>query len=461
MIEGEKAQSFICKAADGSLNARITERTIWKVPQVPQIQVKRDSITHPTLGNTEPTALDNAKTSTDIIVAGALAVDYCCDYAPLPGSASQASPALHTSNPARISQSLGGVAHNIARAVHFLGANVMLCSVVGDDLAGRIALQQLEAEGVKTFNVSVVDRERTAQYVAVNDARRDLLVAMADMGILERNPKALLSLLEDAIQNEPPKWLVVDGNLEPNGLLDALEIGKKAGVRTAFEPVSTAKAVRLFEPPNRSNISKEYILPVFPNHSLNIVTPNHFELASMHAAAREAGCFERQDWWEVIDAMGIPASGARSRLAMSSTPTLVDQGVPQQSMQLLPFMPCILAKLGPKGVLLTMLLGKEDERLRHGNAAPYIISRSRGEGPASTVGGVYMRLFPPSQVLADADVVSVNGVGDTFLGALITAIVTSGKEVEDLVDFAQGAAALTLKSSEAVSPLLKDFGLRV
>jgi pseudouridine-5'-phosphate glycosidase/pseudouridine kinase len=396
----------------------------------------------------------------DVIVAGALAVDYSCDYAPLPGSASQNSPSLHTSNPAQLYQSLGGVAHNIARAAHLLGANVKLCSIVGDDLASRTALQQLEAEGMDRSNIQTVDGERTAQYVAVNDAQKDLVVAMADMGILEREGESLVSKLREAVRKETPKWLAVDGNLDSKSLQEALKIGKAAGAKTAFEPVSTAKSVRIFESQNHRNgitARNQQPLPAFPNHLVDVVTPNHLELAAMHSAAREASYFERQDWWKVIDAMGIPASGARSRFAMSTTREMVDQGIPQQSVQLLPFMPCILTKLGPKGVLLSMLLSKEDERLRDGNIAPYIISRSRGEDSANPVGGVYMRLFSPLEMLSDADVISVNGVGDTFLGALIAAAVKTGKSVEDLVDFAQRAALLTLRSREAVNPALRNL----
>ncbi len=62
-----------------------------------------------------------------------------------------------------------------------------------------------------------------------------------------------------------------------------------------------------------------------------------------------------------------------------------------------------------------------------------------------------MRLFPG--VEAVADVVSVNGVGDTFLGVLVAGLSRGGK-IEELVDVAQRAAVMTLRSSEAVSPEL-------
>lgn len=71
---------------------------------------------------------------TDILVAGAVALDLSCDYASKkPGDVA---PQAHTSNPAQISQSIGGVGHNVALAIHRASsrANVKFCSLVGDDV---------------------------------------------------------------------------------------------------------------------------------------------------------------------------------------------------------------------------------------------------------------------------------------------------------------------------------------
>jgi len=337
---------------------------------------------------------------------------------------------------------------------------VKLCSVVADDLAGRTALQQLAAEEMHSSGIRTVTGERTAQYIAVNDLRKDLVVAMADMGILERQSNVFTSDLKRQLETEKPKWLIADGNLSSDNVLTSFRSAKRLGIRTAFEPVSTAKSARLFRTQNTSILSSgdaHDSLPVFPDHVVDMATPNHLELAAMHAAAGEAGHFDSSEWWKVIDALGIPSSGARNRFLSATSSELVDQGVPQQCVQLLPFIPILLTKLGAQGVLLSMLLGQDDERLSDGRIAPYMLSRSRGEDPTSPVGGVYMRLFPPVELLADSEVVSVNGVGDTFLGAMIGAEVQTGKDVDELVDFAQRAATQTLRSREAVCPSLKEL----
>ena len=393
-----------------------------------------------------------AHSQPSIIVAGALAVDYSCDYAPLDSSATSSSPQLQTSNPARITQTLGGVAHNVARAAHYLGSNVRLCSAVCDDLSGRSALAQLAAENFDTRGIVTLPsvESNTAQYVAVNDLNRDLMVAMADMRILETLPVDEETLLP--LTQAKPKIVVVDANWPSTSLNTWLTRAKELAATTAFEPVSVAKSIGLFSSWHPSD------LRAFPNHLVDIATPNAFELAALHRHAQEKDFFSTPSWWSVIDSLGITSQGARAQFALATSPALVDQGIPQQSIQLLPFIPTLLTKLGPQGVLMTQLLHAEDPRLVDADAAPYILSRSKNG--SKEVGGVYMRLFPPAEVLRDGEIVSVNGVGDTFLGTLVTGLV-DGRRVEDCVMAAQKAAALTLRSAQSVNPELAHLGAKL
>lgn len=364
------------------------------------------------------------------------------------------SPQFHTSNPSTISQTLGGVGHNVSKAAHLLGSTVRLCTAIGDDLSGRAAIAQLAAQGLPTSGIRTLDSStghRTAQYIAINDTSRNLVLAMADMSIMESSAD-FTTTWEKHISETQPKWLVADANWDPATLRAWLHAGKAVNARTALEPVSVAKSTKLFTAASSTSSSKSQgpELPAFPHQLLDLAAPNALELAAMHMAARNAGLFDRDDWWSIIDALGIPSSGARKQLCLATSPRLVDQGIPQQSIQLLPFIPCILTKLGSQGVLLTMLLAGNDGRLRTAEAAPYILSRCKNG--TSEVGGVYMRLFPPAELVTGTELVSVNGAGDTFLGALVAGLVRTGGGVENLIMGAQSAAVLSLKSKEAVSP---------
>jgi pseudouridylate synthase / pseudouridine kinase len=404
-----------------------------------------------------------------VFVAGSLAVDLSCDYAIQPGGlatdGTALKPALNTSNPAIIRQSLGGVGGNVARSAHLLGADVQLCSAVGDDLSGKGALDAVSKVEMSTAGIRVLEPEsgsRTAQYVSFNDSNKDLVMGMADMSILEANnmSSAFDDLWLPQLQAAKPSHLVVDANWSPANLSRWLKAGRDVNASIFYEPVSTAKCTRLFN--ILESQSHESSLPVFPEPLIDLATPNSHELASLYSTAREQGQFDRADWWRIIDAFGIPHSGARTQLALAANSSLVDQGIPQQTIQLLPFIPTICTKLGAQGVLLTQLLPANDERLTSGDYAPYILSHcANGTDDSVGVGGVYLRLFPAVEEVPTEEVVSVNGVGDTFLGALVAGMTKKGRHsrAEEFIEVAQRAAVLTLKSRESVSPGLGTLRL--
>lgn len=348
------------------------------------------------------------------------------------------------------------------------------CSAVGDDLSGKAAMEGLSAEGLGNAAVKVIANDasrRTAQYVAINEQNKDLAIAMADMSILDvaqhdQNDaisQAFDELWLPQLRDSHPTHLAIDANWPPQYLSRWLEAGKSIGAHVTFEPVSNAKSIIPFHLPAPPGQKQNQSLPTFPNASIHLATPNSYELAAMHAAASSRGFFEREDWWQVIDSLGIPSSGARTAMSLATSPELVDAGIPQQSIQLLPFIPAICTKLGAQGVLLTQILAANDPRLTSGAHAPYILSRCNNGTEADLgVGGVYMRLFSPAETVPEAEVVSVNGVGDSFVGTMVSLLAKAkaeGREglVEEFVDVAQRAAVLSLKSKEAVSPELASL----
>ncbi|KAL8851046.1 MAG: hypothetical protein Q9221_004036 [Calogaya cf. arnoldii] len=387
----------------------------------------------------------------DVFVAGSLAIDLACDFSP-GTKASTTSPQLQTSNPAQISQNIGGVGQNIATAIHYMDTMVLFCSAIGSDSAALVAEEQLTAKGLSTSAIVQKPSARTAQYVAVNDADKNLVLAMADMGIMEGCALEIESVWRPQLDRCKPKWLVLDANWDSRSLQQWIKIGKDTGIKIAFEPVSVTKSKRLFaSPPNDSSV-----LDVLPDHAVSLATPNSQELASMHAAARETGLFEREDWWQFIDAMGLSSSGSREKLMSITNSTLVNKGTPQQSIQLLPFMPTILTKLGDKGVLMTQSLRPGDHRLTSPAHAKYVLSRTDPAHP--TIGGVYMRLLPPAKTVPATDVVSVNGAGDTFLGIIIAGLAKDRPQsLIDLIQIAQQGSVMTLQSKEAVSPKISEL----
>jgi pseudouridine-5'-phosphate glycosidase/pseudouridine kinase len=306
---------------------------------------------------------------------------------------------------------------------------------------GTAALEAMKAEGLDTIGILTLPEARTAQYIAINDHRKDLILAMADMNIISQvtpDPSWIHT------NSETAKWAVVDGNwnaTEMQKIVSCLKY-QNTDIKASFEPVSVPKAANLFKPSTHHKPTH-----VFPQNLVDLSTPNIYELTSMYMAAKENGYFESQEWWEVIDSFGIPSTGARDRFQQITNKKMTDEGIPLQTIQLLPFVPTLLTKLGADGVLLTQILPPNDPRLRDPDDARYILSRNISG--SETVGGVYMRLFPAIERVED--VVSVNGVGDTFLGVLVAGLAKGKKLDEGLINAAQKGAVLTLRSKEAVS----------
>ncbi|KGO65698.1 Pseudouridine-5'-phosphate glycosidase [Penicillium italicum] len=398
----------------------------------------------------------------DVVVAGSLAIDLSCDYTPFGDELTQVAPVPHTSNPAIIGQSLGGVGHNVAVAANYVGSKVLFCSVVADDLSGRAALSTLEKEGLSTAGIQVLPATpstRTAQYIAINDIKKDLLVAMADMGIVEL-PESQLDFdgfWEPLLERTKPNWVVVDANWRPDVIAKWSAVARKHGARVAFEPVSTAKSRRLFGIDGKSTGAAIGPNKIVPDNAISLACPNSLELAAMYTAARESLIFESPEWWHIINSMNMSPTGSRERLIAITSLSLVDEGLPQQTVQLLPFIPCIVTKLGGAGALLTQLLPPGDPRLTDPESAPYILARA---WPGSDVpfGGVYMRLFSPDTILGAEDIVSVNAAGDTLLGVVVAGLAKDPSvRIEDVIPIAQEASRKTLASAGGVSEKLVEL----
>ena len=385
----------------------------------------------------------------DILVAGSLAIDLSCDYTPssTPKLEASLTPQLYTSNPAKIMPSLGGVGQNVAAALHYLGVSVRLCSAIGADAAGTVALQMLVDRGLRTSEILTTSKSsRTAQYISFNDVKKDLVMAMADMSLLENDNCNFKVLWGSRLKRYKPKWLVVDANWSPSIMHDWIHAAKDLGAKIAFEPVSIEKSKRLF---SSSDIPYNYI---------DLATPNELELEAMCDQAHRQS-IRSTEWRQFMVECGLVnlrSEESDEKLSSCTSLSLVGRSIPQNALELLPFIPCILTKLGPEGVLLTEVLRSGDERLTSPSFAPYTWRNDEKSTAKSldAIEGIYVRLFPAAQEVPEKEIISVNGVGDTFLGIIMAGLVTRerAKRIEDLILIAQQGSVMTLKSKESISP---------
>jgi pseudouridylate synthase / pseudouridine kinase len=149
-------------------------------------------------------------TPVEIMVIGSMAVDLTCT---LPNVTAK-SLRLHTSLPAQMHTSAGGVAHNVALAASYAtSSSVRLITALGTDPEGAWLRQYSENAGL---DVSFIKGEAgTARYVAMHDREGELITAAADMRITEQFKE---DDIKRSIQNGKPKWLAFDGNLSPSSI---------------------------------------------------------------------------------------------------------------------------------------------------------------------------------------------------------------------------------------------------
>lgn len=190
----------------------------------------------------------------DILVAGAVAVDVSCNYKPF-DKAADTQPLIHTSNPASITETTGGVGFNVATAAQYASKtnSVQLCSFIATDTAGQLALSTMNEFGLRNDGITTLAADantKTAKYVAFNTTGNDLFVAMADMDILGGARDDFQLQWQGKIDAAKPKWVVVDANWHPSAFKQWVTAASAAGAKVAFEPVSTAKAQVVFPEPS-------------------------------------------------------------------------------------------------------------------------------------------------------------------------------------------------------------------
>ncbi|PWW74970.1 hypothetical protein C7212DRAFT_282167 [Tuber magnatum] len=386
-----------------------------------------------------PTPVNQPSTITapEVLVIGSLAIDQTL-------KPTTKVLQLHTSNPTVAIETLGGVGKNVALAAHLAGANARLVSAIGKDLAGTWALEKLRALGMDVSGVKKISGV-TAKYTAINNSSGELFVAGADMRIFE---SAEMSTLARREITKGVKVVCVDGNLSAEGLAEVVKATAELDIPLTFEPTSSSKSTRILSP----------TLPVYPSIStISLTTPNIHELTTMFAHAREIGMFEREDWWRVIGDIGTDSVFLNTQLSTRLSTNLLEGGIIQSAVHLSPYFPRIMVKLGADGVVLVQLLPLAASSTSAALPPGAIISQGAG---ATT--GVMVRHFP-AEVVSPEDVVNVNGVGDTFMGVVLAGLVKlgiSGVDVKEVIDRAQKAAVLTLRSPESVSGRVIEVGWR-
>lgn len=154
-------------------------------------------------------------------------------------------PLLGTSNPAKVGQSYGGVARNVAENLARLSIDVSLISIIGNDISGKELLRELQLLGIETTQIAVSNSGKTAEYIAIFDPNSELVIGAASMDIFEELTDQHIARSQSHIISSD--WVFMDCNLPSSVIKKVIQLKQHADFRLAVDTVSISKAKRLPE----------------------------------------------------------------------------------------------------------------------------------------------------------------------------------------------------------------------
>ena len=202
---------------------------------------------------------------------------------------------------------------------------------------------------------------------------------------------------------------------------------------------------------------------------VTFASPNLLELAELYKSARSDlwELTSHEYWWRTIDDFSIGTEFRQSldHLARQDAETarggktlsfLVDQGVAQMAIHLLPFFQHLVIKCGDLGVFLAM-------RFPADNPTAWASERTdirRRQIVAHGKAEVVVIKHYPAHAIDPQSIVSVTGAGDSLVGAILAALMQNlsafgnPDSLDGVFKLGQSAAIETLRSPFAVSPSL-------
>jgi pseudouridine-5'-phosphate glycosidase/pseudouridine kinase len=206
----------------------------------------------------------------------------------------------------------------------------------------------------------------------------------------------------------------------------------------------------------------------FHGSPVKFASPNLLELAELYRSTNTDPweLTSHDYWWRTIDnfSIGTEFRSSLERLARQDAGSnsgrtlsfLVDQGVAQMAINLLPFFQHLVIKCGDLGVLLAMRFPADSPTAWVGERSDVrrrqIIAHGKSE--------IVVIKHYPAHTIDPQHTISVTGAGDSLVGAVLAALVqnqsafNNPESLDGVIELGQSAAIETLRSPLAVSPSL-------
>ncbi|MEO4055436.1 carbohydrate kinase [Solibacillus sp. CAU 1738] len=149
---------------------------------------------------------------------------------------------LATSNPATATESVGGVARNIAENLGRLGSKVKLLTTVGHDQDAEM-IERASSAFIELDLVEKLEAQQTGSYTAVLDRDGELVIALANMEIYNALTPAILQKNEATLMNA--SGIIIDLNCPKETVIYVQQLARDRGIPLTIVPVSSPKMNRM------------------------------------------------------------------------------------------------------------------------------------------------------------------------------------------------------------------------
>ena len=133
---------------------------------------------------------------------------------------------IHTSNPARVFEEVGGGMFNAARAIRSAGLNVSLLSARGGDLSANTIEAAIKDSNITDKSSVYLDRT-SPSYTAMIGHDGELITAFADMDLYEFAIARALKRSHIAADLQATKSVLIDANIASETLVHIAEMVPK------------------------------------------------------------------------------------------------------------------------------------------------------------------------------------------------------------------------------------------
>lgn len=321
------------------------------------------------------------------------------------------------SNPSKITSSFGGVGYNVASESTKAGNNSLkFVSIVGNDLFGDKIIESLPLNS----SISKDHIENTSQYISFHDTNGELIIAGADMNIIEN---LSIDEVETEIKKSNPKFVLTDLNISKNLIRELSELSEPLNFKLIVEPTSLPKAKKLAD----------------IKSSIYLSTPTVAELNSIYESFENSNKFELDKWFPIIDKLGIDGefrNKLETALVKIDHQHLIKRGIFQKGISLLPYIDNLIIKDGSNGVYF-MSIHSNIEKVKLNKKATFSYKSIGKDGF-----GILLEHYKSKNIKSD-DIKNVTGAGDALVGVILSELVSNPNAlIEDrsIIDKAQLAA---------------------